>query len=69
MFEGVKVGGDQAMKKGESCGDVIIGIPLGRATVLEAARRAEIKEIHSISYSYFSVFGFYARYCLIVNGQ
>lgn len=56
-------------KTGESCGTIILGFPLAKATVLKAAQKAGIKKISSIDYSLKNILGFYVEYCVIVKGK
>ena len=61
-----KVKGD---RRGESCGEIILGIPLGEATVRKAAYQAGIRKISHVDYRIFNILDFYAKYCIIVYGS
>lgn len=57
-------------KRGENCSQVIVGFPMGKATVINAVRAAGIQRIHSIGYSFYWLLnGIYGEYCIIVRGE
>ena len=58
-------------KRGEACGNLILGIvSIGDASLDQAMADAGIEKVETISYSIMSVLGgIYWKYCVIVTGD